>query len=109
LNILLPSTFRGKVANGLEWLTNHPQSTEAQDFLKRGQDFFNRENKITSTQFERRFNELSSTYKDILKRNKGAATETYTQYGINHPDYNPKAPESNKPTKTKDDPLGLGI
>jgi hypothetical protein len=91
---MLPSTFRGKVAEGLEWLTNHPKSTEAQDFMKRGQDFFQRETGITNTQFERRFNELSSTYKPILERNMDAASTTYSTYGIHHPKYNPAPKDS---------------
>lgn len=105
---LLPSTFRGKVAQGLEWLTNNPQSTEAQAFLKRGQEFFGRESKITRDQGDRRITELSSPYKRILDRNQDVAGEVFKTYGVNHPTYNPAstAGKTDGPKKSLDDIFG---
>lgn len=94
---LLPSTFHGKLAQGLEWLTNNPQSTEAQAFLDRGQHFFERESKITNDQMSRRVNELSAPYKQILERNQDVASETFKSYNVNHSKYNPAAKETEAP------------
>lgn len=91
---LVPQTLYGKGAGMWEWLTNHPVSTEAQAFLKQSKDFFNRESKITNDQMDRRFKQLSGPYTDILSRNEGPASETYSQYGVHHPKYNPEAPTS---------------
>lgn len=109
---LMPSTFKGKIAQGLEYFTNQPESTDAQDFTKRARDFFHRESDITNNQFSRRVNELSAPYSGILDRNQDVASETYKTYGVNHPKYNPKHDEkatAPRPgmTPPKEDPLGL--
>lgn len=108
---LLPDTFRGKVAQGLEFFTNHPEGTEAQAFVKRARDFFHREAATTNTQLSRRLNELSAPYKPILERNQGAAAETFSTYNVNHHVYNPKVDKKTEPRKgmipPEDDPLGL--
>lgn len=108
---LLPDTFRGKVAQGLEFFLNHPEGTEAQAFVKRARDFFHRESDTTNTQLARRLNELSAPYKPILERNQGAASETFSTYGVNHHQYNPKIDKRTEPRKgftpPAEDPLGL--
>ncbi len=109
---LMPDTFRGKVAAGLEFFTNKPEGTDAQEFVKRARDFFHREGTITDNQLSRRMNELSAPYKNILDRNEDVAKETFSTYNVHHPKYNPKhdekatAPRAGM-TPPTEDPLGL--
>lgn len=103
---LVPHTWRGTAAKYLEYIANKPEGTEAQDFIKRSQDFFDRESKATTDQMSRRVNELSAPYKQILERNPDVATETFQTYKVNHPKYNPATQEAPKKATTSTDPKG---
>ncbi len=90
---LLPSTYQGNFKGFLEKISNEPEGTETQAFMKRSRDFFHREANTTNNQLSRRVNELSAPYKQILERNPEAASETFKTYNVNHPKYNPKHDE----------------
>lgn len=114
LDRYIPKGIGQDTANIMQWITNNPQDAHVQAYLQRYKMLLDRETGVVNDQYSRAFNRKMAGLGPIMDQNPDVATQLYTDWGVQHPRYNPaprSAPQvgANMPKMggPANDPLGI--
>jgi len=111
LDRYIPKGVGQDVANITQWITNNPQDAHVQAYLARYKMLLDRESNVVHDQYSRAFNRKMSAVQPILDQNPDVAGQIYSDWGVQHPKYNPMprtaAPVTPKMGAPANDPLGI--